>query len=54
VVKVLIPPAVARPHSADLLLCGHHYVASRAALAAIRAVVLDETGAVVRPVSASI
>jgi lysylphosphatidylglycerol synthetase-like protein (DUF2156 family) len=47
VVKVLIPPAPARPHSADLLLCGHHYLASRAALAAVGASVIDETGEVV-------
>ena len=25
VVRVLIPPASARPHSVDLLLCGHHH-----------------------------
>jgi hypothetical protein len=54
VVKVLIPPALARPHSADLLLCGHHFFVSRAALAAVGAVVLDQTGAVVRPASMSI
>ena len=30
-VRILIPPAAARPHSADLLLCGHHYQAARAA-----------------------
>jgi hypothetical protein len=53
VVKVLIPAAAGRPHAADLLLCGHHYFASRAALAAIGAVVVDETGAVVRLASAS-
>ena len=33
VVRVRIPPASDRPHSADLLLCGHHYRASVAALA---------------------
>lgn len=38
-VQVVIPPAPARPHEIDLLLCGHHYRASRAALAAARAVV---------------
>jgi hypothetical protein len=41
VVRVLIPPAPARPHSVDLLLCGHHYRASRAALAAA-AVIMDD------------
>jgi hypothetical protein len=42
VVRVLIPPASARPHSADLLLCGHHYRASGAALAAVGAVIMDD------------
>jgi hypothetical protein len=37
-VQVVIPPTPARPHQTDLLLCGHHYRASRAALAAARAV----------------
>lgn len=42
-----MPPTPARPHESDLLLCGHHYRASRAALAAARAVVraLPETDA---------
>ena len=44
---VLIPPASGRPYSIDLLLCGHHYRVSQAALAAIGAVVIDETGATV-------
>ena len=52
VVRVLIPPAPARPHPVDLLLCGHHYLASRAALAAAGASVIDETGEVVDPVLA--
>lgn len=47
VVMVLIPPASARRHSVDLLLCGHHYLSSRAALAALGAIVMDETGAIV-------
>ena len=42
VVRVLIPPAPARPHSVDLLLCGHHYRTSRAALAAADAVIMDD------------
>jgi hypothetical protein len=54
VVKVLIPPSSARPHSVDLLLCGHHYLASRAALAAVNAVAIDETGAVLEPASAEV
>jgi hypothetical protein len=49
VVKILIPPAPGRTHAADLLLCGHHYRVSRAALAKAGAVVLDQTGAVVQP-----
>jgi hypothetical protein len=42
VVRVLIPPAPARPHSADLLLCGHHYRTSGAALAIAGAVIMDD------------
>jgi hypothetical protein len=38
-VRVTMPPTQARPHETDLLLCAHHYRASRAALAAARAVV---------------
>ncbi len=37
-VRVTMPPTQARPHQTDLLLCGHHYRASRAALAAAHAV----------------
>jgi hypothetical protein len=42
VVRVLIPPSPARPHSVDLLLCGHHYQASCAALAAVGAVIIND------------
>jgi hypothetical protein len=42
VVRVLIPPTSARPHSADLLLCGHHYRTSCAALAGTGAVIVDD------------
>jgi len=42
VVRVLIPPVPARPHSVDLLLCGHHYQASCAALAAAGAVIIND------------
>lgn len=49
VVRVLIPPASARRHPVDLLLCGHHYVSSRAALALVGAVTIDETGEIVDP-----
>ena len=38
-VQVVMPPTQARPHDTDLLLCGHHYRASRSALAAAGAVV---------------
>jgi hypothetical protein len=50
---VLIPPAATRRHPVDLLLCGHHYMSSKAALAVAGAVVMDETGAIVDPVPAS-
>ena len=42
VVRVLVPPASARPHSVDLLLCGHHYRTSCAALAAAGAVIIND------------
>ena len=32
VVRVIMPPTPERPHSVDLLLCGHHYRISRPAL----------------------
>src|ERR1700688_3374242 len=38
-VQVIMPSTAARPNETDLLLCGHHYRASRTALAAARAVV---------------
>ena len=38
-VLVVMPPTAARPYETDLLLCGHHYRASRDALAAAHAVV---------------
>ena len=39
VVRVVIPPTAARAHETELLLCGHHYRVSRAALAAAHAAV---------------
>ncbi len=36
-VRVIMPPTPARPRETDLLLCGHHYRVSRAALASARA-----------------
>jgi len=41
-VRVLIPAASARSRSVDLLLCGHHYRASCAALAAAGAVIIND------------
>jgi hypothetical protein len=38
-VQVVMPPTPARPYETDLLLCGHHYRASRTALTAAGAVV---------------
>jgi len=43
-VRVIMPSGPARPHSTELLLCGHHYRVSRAALAAARAVVRELPG----------
>lgn len=43
-VRVVMPPIQDRPHETDLLLCAHHYRASRAALAAAHAVVLALPG----------
>jgi hypothetical protein len=47
VVTVVIPAARGRPRPVDLLLCGHHYRVSRAALHAAGAVVYDKTGVVI-------
>jgi hypothetical protein len=47
VVTVIMPAAPGRPHPVDLLLCGHHFRASRAALTAAGAAVYDDTGALV-------
>jgi hypothetical protein len=47
VVRVVMPPAPARPHPVDLLLCGHHYRVSRDALAAAGAVAFDDAGEIV-------
>jgi hypothetical protein len=54
VVRVLLPPSSTRPHSVDLLLCGHHYLVSRAALAAANAIAIDETGSVLEPASTGV
>jgi hypothetical protein len=52
VVRVLIPPTSVRPQ-VDLLLCGRHYRASRAALAARGAMAIDEAGTVLNLTSVS-
>jgi hypothetical protein len=44
VVTVVMPPTASRPHPVDLLLCGHHFRVSQAALRAAGAAVYDETG----------
>ena len=43
-VRVLMPATQSRPYRVDLLLCGHHYQASRAALRAAGATAYDEAG----------
>ncbi len=48
-VVAVLPPGPARDHATDLLLCGHHYRASRAALGAAGATVMAEGG---QPVTA--
>ena len=43
-VRVIMPPSPSRPRSTEILLCGHHYRVSKAALAAARAVVYELAG----------
>ena len=43
-VRIIMPPTSSRPHSTELLLCGHHYRISRAALTAANAVVSELPG----------
>jgi hypothetical protein len=43
-VRVFMPPTAARPHETELLLCGHHYRVSRAALATAHATVSELPG----------
>jgi hypothetical protein len=47
VVTVMMPPVPGRPYPIDLLLCGHHFRVSRAALEAAGAAAYDGTGALV-------
>ena len=44
VVRVVMPPTADRPHETELLLCGHHCRASRAALSAAHASVHELAG----------
>ncbi len=48
-VVAVLPPGPGRDHATDLLLCGHHYRASRAALGAAGATVMAGDG---QPVTA--
>ena len=43
-VTVMMPPTASRPYPMDLLLCGHHYRVSQAALRAAGATVYDQAG----------
>jgi hypothetical protein len=43
-VVAIMPPTAERPHDTDLLLCGHHYRASRRALLAFGATIFDLNG----------
>jgi hypothetical protein len=43
-VTVVMPPTAGCPYPVDLLLCGHHFRVSQAALRAAGATVYDETG----------
>ena len=49
VLVAVIPPSAHRDHPTAILLCGHHYRASRAALAAAGASAFDRDGMPVMP-----
>ena len=53
-IVAVMPSAPGRDHRTDLLLCGHHYRLSRAALAAAGAIVLDQGGMPVSPRTAAL
>jgi hypothetical protein len=53
-VVVVMPPAAGRQHATELLLCGHHYRASRQALAAAGASAFDRDGVPVTPPRAAL
>jgi hypothetical protein len=44
VVTVMMPPTASRAYAIDLLLCGHHYRVSQAALRAAGAAAYDQAG----------
>jgi hypothetical protein len=44
VVRVIMPETAARPHTTELLLCGHHYRVSRRALTTANARVTELLG----------
>jgi hypothetical protein len=46
-VIAIMPPTAGRPHQTDLLLCWHHYRASRHTLAEARATALGADGTVI-------
>jgi hypothetical protein len=46
-VRVVMPATASRPEPVDLLLCNHHYRASRAALQAAGAAAYDDGGALI-------
>jgi hypothetical protein len=48
-VTVIMPRAAHRRRSVDLLLCGHHYRASQAALCAAGATAYDSVGTLIMP-----
>ncbi|HXZ70855.1 MAG TPA: hypothetical protein VEH31_08305, partial [Streptosporangiaceae bacterium] len=49
VVVAVMPPVAGRDHPTDLLLCAHHYRASRVALDRAGAAVFDDAGRQVMP-----
>jgi hypothetical protein len=48
-VTIVMPPTAARRHPVDLLLCGHHYRVSEAALRAAGATAYDRVGTLIMP-----
>jgi hypothetical protein len=54
VVVAVIPRTAARDHPTELMLCAHHYRASRKALAASGATVFDWNGEPVMPATAAL